>query len=714
MSALEFYVGIAVLVLIFGAALFVSDRLRRHLMPRWRGPAGILISLVGAVALLMLSSIGLGLAGILSGPALLLVFGAAGLAVWLRVHPRSAGEGGPPSGRPIPRWGVVLAVLVTAAIVGQWAAFASYAFDEGITNFDSVWYHLPFSAEFARTGSVLSAYRPETVFVNWLYPLNSELFHTIGMVATGRDFPSLVVNMGWLGLALLAAWVAGRPWGRSHLTLIAACVALSAHTLVVREPGSAKNDIMAIALILSAVAILANAAASNRPGAGRLGPGWPVAMAGLALGMAAGTKVTALPPAGLIAVATVLAAVAGSRLRVAGAVAAGAAVGGGFWYLRNLVVAGNPFPQLRELGPLSLPGPERLQEGRPDFTVFDYIGDGQVWAEYFLPGLDRALGPLWPVLIALFAIGLVLVAARPPNRTVAMLALTTLGGAVAYLFTPLSAAGDAGAPTAFAINLRFLSPALAAGLVLIPLAVPLGARRASVASAFVLVLLFLAGSRMDALYGQSGRVFGLATAGILVLAPAIAWANRERISGLTGGRSPAVIIGSALAAVLLLVAWPLGDHYFESRYRDFEPELGMAGPYRWADGTGGDTIALAGTTAGFRGYGFFGPRLDNTVRYVGSEAPRGGFDVIAECSAFREEVNRIDPDFLVLSPFLEFDSTGPPEPPNERRWLPGSPELVRVAGRPPVEVFEIDGPLDPDLCRRLPDRSLVPPGLRTP
>jgi hypothetical protein len=101
---------------------------------------------------------------------------------------------------------------------------------------------------------------------------------------------------------------------------------------------------------------------------------------------------------------------------------------------------------------------------------------------------------------------------------------------------------------------------------------------------------------MDALYGLSGRFFGLFVAVVFVLGPAIAWANRERISRIAGGRRPAAVIGAALGAATLLIAWPLGDHYFDSRYRDFEPELGMAEPYRWADSTRDESIALAGTS----------------------------------------------------------------------------------------------------------------------
>ena len=65
-----------------------------------------------------------------------------------------------------------------------------------------------------QTGSTICFYRPETVFTNWFYPQNSELVHAVGMVLGGRDFFSVFLNLGWLALALLAAWCIGRPYGR--------------------------------------------------------------------------------------------------------------------------------------------------------------------------------------------------------------------------------------------------------------------------------------------------------------------------------------------------------------------------------------------------------------------------------------------------------------------------------------------------------------------
>lgn len=738
MSAVSFYFGIAQLALVFGALGYAALRLRRNLLPGWDEAAGYLVTAVTGVGMLVVLSEILGMVGLFRGWTL--VSASVLIAVAARSWPGprpdpegprgraggSAGSGsraggsGPgsdaemegdveistPPRPPVAASGFWLALLTTTVLVAQWAVFTSYSLDAGISNFDSVWYHLPFSADLFQSGSTLGFYKPETVFTNWFYPQNSELLHAVGMALTGRDFFSVLVNMGWLALALLAAWCIGRPYARPHLTLIAASILLATHTLVVREPGTAKNDIVGIALILSAVAILINRGADPSDTRGRLGPGWAMAAAGLAVGLAVGTKVTALAPAAMITFAVLFSAHHGSRLRSAAVWFGSGLVGGGFWYLRNLVATGNPIPQIESIGPINLPGPERLQQGREDFSVFHYITDSAIWRDFFFPGLEQGFGELWPVLLAVAFVGLVALIWRGPGRLTRAHGLAALLAIAAYLFTPLGAAGPEGSPDAFAINLRFLVPALAMALVLIPL-VPWFARpRPQLAFALVLLALFFVGGRGDAIWSQSGRYFGIAFALAFVVLPSVVWHFRRRPGSGPGGPLPlsngrdrilASAAGAAVVAVLLL-AWPLADGYFDSRYADFEPEAGLAEPYRWANGIEGAEIGLAGTTAGFRQYGFFGKDLSNRLTYIGKETSAAGFDVIRACPGFRQAVNDADLDFLVTSPFLNFNGDREPIPSPEREWVKGSPSLTRIVGPGPVEVWRVEGPLDPGAC----------------
>ncbi len=240
-------------------------------------------------------------------------------------HPLSP----PPAGG----WLTAVAVGVVALVFAHWGLTAKDALGRGVFNFDSLWYHLPFAVEMAHSHSVTGSHYTETIFTNWFYPQNGELLHADGILLTGRDTLSLFLNFGWLAIAFLAAWCIGRPYGRAPLTIVAAGILLECHTLVVREPGAAKNDLMAAALLLAAIAILVNA--NKRPG-------WPLAAAGLAVGMAVGTKSTALAMAAALTVAVIVLAPAGRRWAAAGWWFAAAVAGGGYWYLRNLIISGNP------------------------------------------------------------------------------------------------------------------------------------------------------------------------------------------------------------------------------------------------------------------------------------------------------------------------------------------------------------------------------------
>jgi len=709
MSAATYFLGAIQLLLVIGSLGYAAIRLRRRLLPGWDEAAGWLVAAVAGIGLLVVLSELLGLFGLLQGWALVL----SSLLIALIVHLRSgtapqrdsgsarvggdAENPGPPL-PPVAGHGFWLALVATAVLVAQWAAFTSYSLDAGISNFDSVWYHLPFAADFFQTGSTLSFHRTETVFVNWFYPQNSELIHAVGMTLTDTDFFSVLLNMGWLALALLAAWSIGRPYGRPHLTLIAASILLATHTLVVREPGTAKNDIVAIALILSAIGILINRGAEPSDERGRLGPGWAMAAAGLAVGLAAGTKVTALAPAAMITFAVLFSAHHGTRLRSAAVWFGTAFIGGGFWYLRNLFATGNPIPQVRSIGPIDLPGPERLQEGRPDFNVFHYIGDSAIWREYFFPGLEQGFGTLWPAILAIALLGVVALVATGPGRLTRAHGLAALLAIAAYLFTPLSAAGPEGSPDAFSINLRFLVPALAMALVLVPLASWFRNPRPQLALGLLLFVLFLVTGRDDAIWSESGRYFGIAFALAFVVVPALVWHYRDRLPAL-GLKGPllASVAGFAVLGGLLL-SWPLASIYFDSRYKDFEAEAGLAEPYRWAGGVEDAEIGLAGTTTGFRQFGFFGEDLSNRLTYIGREAPRGGFDVIRTCPEFKRAVNDAGLDYLVTSPFLNFLGDREPVFSPERSWVAGDPALSLEVGPGPVEVWRVDGSLDPDGC----------------
>jgi hypothetical protein len=498
-------------------------------------------------------------------------------------------------------------------------------------------------------------------------------------------------------VAFLGAWSIGRPYRRGPLCVAAAAIVLECHTLVVREPGAGKNDLAAAALILAAIAILVNA--SSRSGGGRTLPvGWPLAAAGLAVGLAVGTKLTAVAIAVALTVAVIALAPAGRRLAASGWWIAAALAGGGYWYLRNLIAAGNPLPQAEHLGPIELPHPERLQTGRPDHSILHYATDTSVWHEYFAPGLHDAFGALWPLVVIGALAGPIIALVWGRDRVLRWIGAVVIVGLLAYLVTPLGAAGAEGEPVGFAINIRFALPAMLAGVAMLPLAPWLeGERRQWIALAVLLAVLVVT-DRADAVLRDPSRPFGLLVAALAVLIPAalVLWLRRRPAR-------PAAVVGAAFAALALLVAavgYPVQRHYLGDRFGPGSgiPGYGLDPAYVWARDMSGARIGLAGSTAGFVGYGFYGTDLSNEVDYLGVSGPHGAFNAIPTCAEFRAAVNDADLDYLVTAPFLNYIHTDEPVRSPEAGWLRGEPAVRPVRRGREVTVWRVDGRLDPSAC----------------
>ncbi len=686
-------------------------RLRQKLLPGWLGAPARLVEAVVAIALLvwlgeLLGTFGAFYGWAFVGASVLMAVLASAFLRGSGEPPVATGPAGPSPFALLITWGVI------ALVFAHWGLTAKDALDRGIFNFDSLWYHMPLAADMAQSHSTAGLHYTETVFTNWFYPQNSELLHATGILLTHRDTLSLFLNFAFLGLAFLAAWCIGSPYGRGHLTVVAAAVVLECHTLVVREPGAAKNDLVAAALLLAAVAILVNAWDSSGGGrSSRAAAYWPLAAAGLAVGLAVGTKSTAVAMAAALTLAVVVLAPAGRRWLSFAWWFVPALLGGGYWYLRNLIDAGNPLPQATGIGPISLPHPERLQEGRPNFNIAHYATDTSVWRDYFEPGLHQAFGSLWPLVIAAAVAGGVLALLRGREAILRWAGAVALFGLLAYVFTPLSAAGAEGAPVGFGINIRYAIPPLLLGLVLLAAQPWFGGREAAGEreggfwprwdweewGLLVGLLLLLAiTNRADAALRDPARTFGIPLALVAVVIPAGLLFARTR------GAARGVVAGgfAALALFVLAVGYPLQRHYLRDRFGPESeiPGMELDSAYVWARDKSDARIGIVGTTAGFLQYGFFGTDLSNRVVYLGEKGPHGAFNAIPTCAGFRAAVNAADLDYLVTAPFLNFISTSEPVPSPEARWLRGDPALAPVLRSGPVTVWKVSGPLDPSAC----------------
>ena len=575
---------------------------------------------------------------------------------------------------------------------------------------DTLWYHMPVAARFAVSGDLGAIEYFDPIFFATYYPANSEVWHSVGILAFDRDTLSPLLNVGFLALSMLGAYCVGRPYGLGPQSLIGGLIVLGGQNLAEFQAGEALNDITGVAFVLATVAILLNAHAVHRAatpdGHGEaltveVGPA-PLAVAGIAAGLAAGTKLSFLAPALALMLGLIVIAGRGRRLRTALWFGVPALLAAGYWYLRNLIAIGNPIP-FTSFGPLGLPAPERTFELRPGFSVAHYWNDPGVWADWFVPGLGESFGVLWPLTIAAFVGAGAYAFWRGRDPLIRVLGAVVVLGAIAYLFTPLTAAGEEGEPIAFQWNVRYVAPAAVVGLALLP-CLPLAraterARRITLVGLCVLLVATVA----SLVQWQQGHVKGAVATGVAVLGgfALVRWLLDSGRLGTGAPRRWAVALAGALAVGALGAGWWEQNHYLERRYENLSPDLDLAEAVRWARDLRGARIAVAGVRGVFNQYAFYGTDLSNEVQWLGEEGPDGAYERISNCEDWRRALAEGGFTHVVTT----YDPFRPDSLPTtkEARWTRADPAAVEVLADGPVSVFEIRGTPDPSSCDDLPD-----------
>jgi hypothetical protein len=706
----EYLGGVVGLAAVAVPIAMAGVRLRRRLLPGWTGAPARLAEAVLGVALLtvllqLLAAFGILVPAVLIPAALLVGLGLY-YGFWVVYD---AGASRPPPSPAIPPLQTLLALAAAAFVAAHWATGLQDVWARGMLTFDTLWYHGPFAARIADTGSVWGMHFTDPLYLNWFYPENSELLHGVGLVLSGRDIFSPLVNFGWLGVAFLAAWCIGRPYGVAPLSLTAVAIAMDTGPMVPREAGTPATDTVPVAMLLAAAAILINAWAARAPRPASPPAGAPSAaplmgtllVAGLAIGIALGSKLTISGVAAAMAVGVVFIVPREVRWKAFWVFVAGVAAVAGFWFLRNLIHAGNPLPWVRHIGPIDLPGPNRGLEGRDDFTVAHYIFSNPstgLWRTYFLNPIENLLGPLWFLILGGAAAGAILAAWRPRSPAVRLAGVITVVAAIAYLFTPLSAAGPEGHPLAFGINLRYLIPGLALGLALLPLEPRLTPERLRVPLIVGgLIALYFTSRNSDANVAWEGAFASIPWAvliGIVLIGAPVGLALVARRSALAAG-----VTGALIALAVAAMGWERQDDYFDHRYdrpEDFRFQLDDAA--RWAKPTAGLRIGVAGTSGAYNQYGFYGDELDNYVQYVGRHLPEADFRAIESCPVFREAVNDGHYDYLVTTPTLDLNNPATASPSAEGGWVKNDPAVAQILHSGRVSVWRINGDLSPDGC----------------
>ena len=702
----EYLVGAVELGFIVVSLGFAAWRLRAALLPHWAGAPARLVETVVAVVLAIWIAEALGTFSLYEeAPVLVACAAVAGLAWWFPRSPlaprRSAAESSPPV-LPGGRVAWICAAIVCAAVAAAWMVPTLQALAGGMDRADSLWYHMPLATRFVQSGDLGAIDHFDPIFFASFYPANSEVLHSYGILAFGRDIVSPLLNLGFLSLGLLAAYCIGRPWGLGPISLIGGAIALGSQQLVEFQAGEALNDITGVAFVLAAVAILVNSKIGRATDlTGRSLDRWPLAAAGLAAGLAAGMKLSFLAPVGALFVGLVLIARSGARLRTAAWFGVPALLAGGYWYARNAIAIGNPIP-FTTWGPLGLPSPERTFELRPGYSVAHYWNDFGVWEDWFFPKLDASFGILWPLVIAAFVGAGAYALWRGVTPLLRVLGAAVLLTTLAYLFTPLTAAGEEGQPIAFEWNVRYVAPAAAVGLALLPVLVAAGgdSRRRDGVLAFLAVL--AAATIGSLVQWQQGHVKGAIAAGLLVLAAfaALAWLRGRGLLGPGAPRAALAGLAALVALGALLGGYLEQRHYLERRYDDLSPQLKLAEAVRWGNDLEDSSVAISGIRGVFNQYPFYGRDLSNHVQWLGIEGEDGAWLRIPDCATWRRELNEGGYEYVVTTydPFQPTTLTDT----KEALWTREDPGTTEVLRDGPVSVFKVEQPLDPAACNGLP------------
>ena len=748
MSFGDYLQGSIELIVVAAAMAYGAVALRGRLLPGWSGASARLAEVVLGLSLLVVIAELVGVVGLYRPGWVLLATIVVGVGVGLALRPPRRGIELPsPLVSPIAMAVAVAAALLVAA---HWAMPTQTGLDIGMYLPNTTWQNAPFAARFVQDHQVGALHFTEVLNLTvWFYPQNSELLHSVGVLFLGNDFLSPLLNIGWMALCLLAAWVFARAYGGGPIAVLGIALVLDANMLLLYQPGDAKNDTMGLFFFLASAAVLVNADAQARSAAGAVrtiaggatetaprgfysGAGvrpmlssGALTVAGLAAGLALGTKLNLLAPFALLTLG-VIAVSAGYRWRATWIWVVSSLVTGGFWFARNLVNAGNPLPWI-DKGPL--PGPDQLDINiRHPANVAHYLlpPDGGVIRHHLIPGLHDSFGDLWPLVLVAVIGGFLLAIFRGRTPVIRMLGIVALLSGLAYLVTPLTAAGPEGDPTAFTTNLRYASPAIGLGAML--LGVDSGLLRPRVQpwllGALVVLLLVQAVPvwnlgdewEKDFILGAIGLAF------FLILVPV-----GLALAGQRGMPAPMLAGAAAVGlAAVVAIGWPNSDDYVKDRYqastapKDFP--VGMKAALAWFNRTNphDSRIAVVGGRPGFKQYIFYGDDLSNYVQYVAKHGPHGAYLPIAsqgaqenrdprspqQCREWVTALNDGDYRYAVIGP----DQRTQSRPPVEATW-------TEVAGGRKVEetddvsVVEIGGPLNPGACATA---EVRPPGAINP
>lgn len=493
MSAAELTAALACTVLTAASLTVLGVVGRRILLPTWRGTAAV----TGGMAIVLSTTVSvgqlLGAVGLINRWAVVsvLVTAAAVVLVVVRRWPRHTAASAardpvlpiaaPRSSPPA----TALAMFAVLVVLGVWLARTVIALRRGITDPDSLGYHLPLTHVFASSGFADPSRLQHAYLPVYTYPGNDELVSAMALVVSHSVVFSTVKNLLFALASLVAAHAIGARARASLPAMVSVALVLGLPVAAFTVPGHAKNDAIVVCAVLVGLACLLLAQ----------GEAAPMVLAAGCGGVVIGTKLSSVAAGGALVVWVLVEVYRRGRLcrwRSMVLALVAALITGAPWYVRNLVTFGNPLPLAHlSIGPVRLAFISSPETSRTK-SIASFLVKGDYYGGTFFRGLIGAVGPLGLLAFLAGATGLVVgLWSGGWRRRIAGFGLLL---AVAYLATPASAYTDLqGRPISYAVTINLHYGFTAAAVCLLALAVSLPPRLTSWTLPVLTVAVTLAG-----------------------------------------------------------------------------------------------------------------------------------------------------------------------------------------------------------------------------
>lgn len=568
----------------------------------------------------------LGLPGVLVATGLWLAAAASTPALNGPKRPSTSLDPPAPGNRRPPAEAGRIAWVVALLGVGAVVLFTlAYLRDQLVVapgSIDILNFHLPGVGRWIQTGSIWGINEFVADLSPGRYPANGDVLLLAATLPWKSDFLAHLVPYPYYVLTGFSAYACARELGAPGPSSAAAgALVLAIPAVAVPALTNSFPDVVLLFGLAAGLLFLLR----HR----RTGGGYELVLAGLALGVAFGSKWYGVSTVAIVVGVWAISKLVERRdLRLVigqGAILAGLiALAGGFWMLRNWIQSGNPvYPvEVVPFGLTIFAAPVDTVRVLAGETLAGYIGASGIWGEAIWPQLREALA--WPGLLiaagSLVVVGSLLTAtgrASPRRRLIAVGLVIAASLVVAYSITPYTAGGGPRFPALVGPNARYVVPAMLVGALL--LAWASGVFRWGPALFSSLGLVAIA----DGLRISSQGVASFATLELddWLIAAALTFAIAgivlvaRSLSRRSLGPRPVAVVAILALLAAVAVGYRVQNSFLENRYRGSDPTA----DWLIENAPSGHRVGIAGNwTNDFSPVlPAFGPRFGNEVEYVG-------------------------------------------------------------------------------------------------